>query len=69
MISEILCLLRQKGFDGSHRLLLLFPGGNGGWQIPFLRPVISELSMIAAFDFHNVFRIVNVVFHALVREP
>ena len=53
--------------DSLHRLGLLFLRRDGGGQVPLLRPVVTELGVIATLDFHHVLSIVNFVFHALVQ--
>ena len=50
-----------------HRLGLLFLRRDGGGQISFLRPVVAELSVVAALNFHHVLRVVDLVLHALVQ--
>ena len=61
MISDV-----QERPDGRYHLSLRLLRRNGGRKIPLLRAVVAELSVIAAFDLHNVFRVVDVILHTLV---
>lgn len=61
-------LLFKKIRNRFYRLCLLVLRRDGGGQIPLLRPIIAELGMIAAFDFHDVFRVIDVILHALIQR-
>ena len=54
----------QKCLNGSHRLGLLFLRRNRCGQVPLLWAIVTELSVVSAFNLHNVLRVVDVVLHA-----
>ena len=53
--------------DSLHRLGLLFLRRDRGGQISLLRPVVAELGVIAALNFHHIFFVVDLVLHTLVQ--
>lgn len=68
-LKETLSLLAlgNKIRDSLHRLGLLFLRRDRGGQISFLRPVVAELGVVAALNFHHVLCVVDLVLHTLVQ--
>ena len=68
-LKETLSLLAlgNKIRDSLHRLGLLFLRRDRGGQISFLRPVVAELGVVAAFDLYNMLCVVDLVLHTLVQ--
>ena len=68
-LKETLSLLAlgNKIRDSLHRLGLLFLRRDRGGHIFLLRPVIAELGVIAALNFHHVLCVVDLVLHTLVQ--
>ena len=64
-LKETLSLLAlgNKIRDSLHRLGLLFLRRDRGGQISFLRPVVAELGVVAALNFHHVLCVVDLVLH------
>lgn len=58
----------EKGFDGIYRLGLLLLGRDGSRRVPFLRAIVAKLGVVASFNLYNIFRILDVVFHALIQR-
>ena len=68
--SSLLCSSPrcEKCLDGLHRLGLLFLGRNLGRQVPLLRPIVTELGVIAAVDHHDIVGIIDLFRHAAVER-
>ena len=53
--------------DGRYCLGLLLRRRDSGGQVSLLRPVVAELGVVAALNFHHVLRVADLVLHALVQ--